>query len=292
MKSDKILIILGFHTWGLGMKKNFSIGFKLSTLFVFLATTGCAEYHRRVLGDMEARGPEFTRVLAEEYCELGTIEEDIMYDECSANYYFLKAICAKEGRYPPPTILENWDIHPDKMPELATARQRLMRAMQLGASTVAPRLAAHAQTHFDCWVEQQSEGWQKEDISSCRHEFYKAIAEVELMLKGGAHKVTPAHSVLFNNNSSHLTHEAIQIVDAVAIDAKSRHILLVGRTDKVGDVNHNKDLSKQRAAAVKKELVRRGMSPHLITIKAEGETPGPKVDTHNRRVDIIFLDSQ
>ena len=274
------------------MKKNFSIGFKLSTLLMLLATTGCAEYHRRVLESMDCRGSEFTQALAKEYCELGTIEEDIMYDECSANYYFLKAICAKEGAYPPPTMLENWDVPCDKIPELAIARQRLVRAIRFGAPAIAPHFTAHAQAHFDCWVEQQAEGWQKEDIASCRHEFYTAMAEAEIMLMGGAHKVAPAHGVLFDLNSSHLTHEAIQVIDTIALAAKSRHILLVGRTDKVGDSKHNKDLSKQRAAAVKKELIRRGIAPHLITIKAEGETPGPNVDAHNRRVDIIFLDSK
>ncbi len=274
------------------MKKNLSAGVKLSAFVALLATTGCAEYHRRVLDGMGCRGSEFTQALAKEYCELGTVEEDIMYDQGSANYYFLKAICAKEGAYPPPTMLGKWHIPCEKVPEFSIARQRLIRAIQFGAPAIAPHLTAHAQAHFDCWVEQQSEGWQKEDIAACRHEFYRTMAEVELMLMGGAHKVAPAHSVLFELNSSLLTHEAIQIVDEIALAAQSRHILLVGRTDKVGDSKHNKDLSKHRAAAVKKELIRRGIAPHLITIKAEGETPGPQVDKHNRRVDIILLKSQ
>ncbi len=273
------------------IKKNFSISLKLSALLGLLATTGCAEYHRRVLEGMEGmKGPAFTDALAEEYGVLGTTEENIMYDEASANYYFLKAIRAKEGFCVAPTLLENWDIPPEKMPELAIARQRLIRALQRGAPLVAPETTAHAQAHFDCWVEQQSEGWQKEDIAACRHEFYTAMAEVDLALMGGVHKTPPAHSVLFDINSAYLTPQAMQTVDAIAIAAKSHHVLLVGRTDEAGDAAHNKELSKNRAQAVKKELIRRGVPPHLISIKAAGETPGPKVDAHNRRVDIIFID--
>jgi len=265
--------------------------FKFSLVLGLLATTGCAEYHKRVLQGMDCRGPAFTQALAKEYCELGTIEEDIMYDQCSANYYFLKAICAKGGAYPPPAMLERWDIPADKLEEIIKARCRLVSAIRGGAPAVAPHLTARAQAHFDCWVEQQAEGWQKEDIAACRHEFYRTMAEVELMLMGGAPQVAPTQSVLFDFNSSHLTPEAIKIVDTIALAAQDRHILLVGRTDKVGDSKHNKELSKQRATAVKKELIRRGIAPHLITLKAEGETPGPAVDSHNRRVDIILLKS-
>jgi outer membrane protein OmpA-like peptidoglycan-associated protein len=58
----------------------------------------------------------------------------------------------------------------------------------------------------------------------------------------------------------------------------------------IGDEKHNEQLSKQRATMVQKELVRMGVNPHRISIKAAGEAPGPKVDAHNRRVDILFLD--
>lgn len=267
---------------------------KLSSVFVLLAATGCAEYHKRVLDHMEAKGPEFTQTLSKEYETLGYTEQMIMFDECAANYYYLKAIRAKEGCPVRPTSLDRWSIEDEKLPELQIARERLMHALESRAWEIAPEMAAHAQAYFDCWIEQQAEGWQKEDIASCRAEFYEAMAEVELMLMGGAQKTSPSHMVFFDFGSSLLDKVATNQVDDLAEIAKSSefkgHILLVGRTDQVGDAKHNKDLSKHRALMVKKELVRRGVPSHRIAIKAAGEAPGPHVDAHNRRVDVIFLE--
>lgn len=269
-------------------------GLKFGFVATLLAATGCAEYHKRVLNNTPVIGDEFTQTLAAEYEGLGKAEQEQMYDESSADYYYLKAICAKEGNYISPTTLEKWDIPEDKLPELEKARDHLVRLLNFGARSVAPEMAAHAQTHFDCWVEQQSEGWQKHDIAWCRAEFYKAISDVELKLMGGIHHVRPQSIVLFENNSSHLTQEAMDVIESVAHKAKTmkhhRRILLVGRTDKVGDLKHNKELSKHRAMAVKKALVHEGVPAHLISIKAAGETAGPEVDAHNRRVDILFLE--
>lgn len=276
------------------MKNEFlNTSLRLGAFAVLFFTVGCSEYHHRILDSMEAKGPEFTRVLSREYEELGKTEQHIMYDEASADYYFKKAIRAKEGCFVLPACPEKWDIQRDYLPELVTARARLMNAMDVGARDIAPQMTAYAQSHYDCWVEQQSEGWQKQDIARCRGEFYTAMAIVEFELMGGNLNVMPSSMVMFDLNSSHLNADAMQVIDAVAQEARNmnfqHHILLVGRTDKVGDLKHNKQLSRHRATAVKRQLIRRGVPPHLISIKAAGETPGPKVDAHNRRVDIIFL---
>ncbi len=276
------------------MKKTFlSSSLKLGAIAALVASTGCAEYHKRVLDGMDAKGSEFTTTLAKEYEELGKTEQHIMYDQCSADYYYRKAIRAKEGCSVEPACPEKWDIESDKLPPFVAARARLINAINFGAREVAPKMTAYAQAYYDCWVEQQSEGWQTEDIARCRREFYTSMAEVELMLMGGP-EVTPSSMILFDLNTSHLSVEAIHHVDAIAEIARAmnfkNHILLVGRTDKLGDLKHNKHLSKNRAIAVKKELVRRGVPSHLVSIKAAGEAPGPKVDAHNRRVDVIFLE--
>lgn len=273
--------------------KLLTISVKLGAVAALLITTGCAEYHRLVLSNTEEKGSEFTRTLAKEYGKLGEIEQNIMYDDCSANYYYLKAIKAKEGCCVGPTKLEDWRIDEEWLPELISARQHLMRALHFGAREISPKLTAHAQSHFDCWVEQVAEGWQKDDIAYCRSEFYRSMAEVELMLMGGEVVVMPASMVLFGLNSAYLNAEAMAIIEEIAHIEKTlggtQRILLIGRTDRVGDLKHNKNLSKQRARAVKKALIEKGVPSHLISIKAVGETPGPKVDAHNRRVDIIFL---
>ncbi len=277
------------------MKNNvLAMSVKLGAVVGLVAMTGCAEYHKRVLHHTEERGSEFTRVLAKEYEILGETEQAVMYDQCAAAYYFQKAIIAKKGCPVMPTTLDKWDVDPEYLPELALARERLMLALEAGAWEATPKMTAHAQAYFDCWIEQQGEGWQKEDIADCRAEFYKSMAEVELMLMGGIMGVSPSNMVFFDYGSAHLNADAMKLLDEVVAAAMApdykNHILLVGRTDRVGDAVHNKHLSKHRAIMVKKELIRRGIPPHRISIKAVGETAGPHVDVHNRRVDIIFLD--
>jgi OOP family OmpA-OmpF porin len=158
---------------------------KVGWIVALLATTGCAEYHKRMLlyNTCEA-GNEFTKALSKEYEALGRIEQEIMYDEGSADYYYCKAIRSKEGFCVGPTTLDKWDIEKDKCEELAAARLKLTQLFLMGARVRAPEATAHAQAHFDCWVEQQSEGWQVADIAWCRAEFHKAISEVESVLRG------------------------------------------------------------------------------------------------------------
>lgn len=171
--------------------KLFSRSLKFGAVATLIALTGCAEYHRRVLDDTPESGCAFTRTLAKQYETLGKIEQDVMYDEASADYYYVKAIRAKEGYPVGPTILANWDLEHDKIAELAKARARLMHALALGARDIAPEETANAQSHFDCWVEQQAEGWQKNDIAWCHSEFHKSIKAVEHKLRGGAYHIKP-----------------------------------------------------------------------------------------------------
>jgi len=269
----------------------FSRGLKFGALATLLLLSGCAEYNRRILHNTPEGGWEFTQELARQYEVLGNVELDAMYDEASAEYYFSKAIRSKEGYCVAPTRLEDRDIEEDKLPELHKAYDHLMYLLCMGARQVAPKMTAIAQSRFDCWVEQQEEGWQHNDIAWCRSEFYKALSEVELKLMGGVHKVHPKSMVLFDNNSAELTEEALKIIEDVARKDRGEHqrLLLIGRTDKAGDLKHNKELSRERAMMVKKALVQNGVPVDLISIKAEGETPGPEVEAHNRRVDIIFL---
>lgn len=270
----------------------FSRGLIFGAFAILLTMTGCAEYNKRILHHTEVGGWEFTQALAKEYEILGDTEHDVMYDESSAEWYYERAILSKEGFCVAPTRLVFWDIEEDKLPELQKAYDHLMYLLSRGARQAAPRMTARAQSHFDCWVEQQSEGWHHSDIAWCRSEYFKAISDVELKLMGGVQKVTPQSMVLFDNNSAQLSQEAMAVIEEVAKSEQAKHqrLLLIGRTDKIGDLKYNKELSRQRAMMVKKALVHEGVPVELIGIKAEGETPGPEVDAHNRRVDIIFLD--
>lgn len=267
------------------MKKNlFSTGSKIAVLgAIAIGMTGCAEWYKRSFDMTDTKGSNFTRALAEEYRMLGDTEQNIMFDDLDAELWYRKGIKAKIGCAVLPEYLNGWRLRNDRVPELAAARERLITAMERGARDVAPEMTAHAQVHFDCWVEQTEEGWQLDDIRACRHEYYKSIREVEHLL--GSHVVQgpTAHAVLFNLDDHKLNDEAQKVVDdlmtALNTYDQGRHVMLVGHTDKVGSRSHNKKLAMNRVRSVRDEMVKRGFPANRIHMKVVGE------DNHSKHHD-------
>ena len=80
--------------------------------------------------------------------------------------------------------------------------------------------------------------------------------------------------VFFGFNKANLTGEAQAVVAEAAAAAKaqgSARIVVVGHTDTVGSNAYNEALSSRRAAAVKDELSRLGVSPDTISASGRGE---------------------
>lgn len=276
-------------------KKVVSTGVKLTAAVALLMASGCAEWHKRSFDNTKCKGSKFTHALAEEYRMMGETEQMIMFDDLDADLWYRKGIKAKIGCEILPEYLDGWRIRNDKIPELADAREMLITAMEYGARNTAPEMTAHAQAHYDCWVEQSEEGWQLGDIRACRDEFYKAMHEVENMMMNNVVQGPSVHAVLFKLDKHDLDAEAHNVIDDAMKDAsmfeKGRMIELVGHTDKVGSASHNKKLAEYRAMAVKDEIVKRGFPAEMITIKIMGEHNQSKhIDEDYRRVDIKFMD--
>ena len=74
---------------------------------------------------------------------------------------------------------------------------------------------------------------------------------------------------------------------------RSEHISVVGHSDTLGDKTYNLDLSKRRALAVKKLLVKKGVDEAFIETTSHGEE-NPLIKTadnvgnpKNRRVEVV-----
>lgn len=98
--------------------------------------------------------------------------------------------------------------------------------------------------------------------------------------------------VMFDVNSSKPKKLDLDGLITKLKEDKKLNVLLVGHTDASGSDNLNLNLSIQRATAVKKYLVSKGVSAARITVKGEGETK-PLGDNEteegkakNRRVEI------
>ena len=110
-------------------------------------------------------------------------------------------------------------------------------------------------------------------------------------------KVSPDYLVFFDWNKSDITREARKIISDAAGAAgitKPIAIVVTGHTDTSGSVPYNQKLSERRAAAVKDELVLRGVNPALVTIVGKGEkellvpTAEGVREPSNRRAQIVL----
>jgi hypothetical protein len=126
--------------------------FLASQVLLALLLAGCGPtFDYEVLRRQETAGDHFSAALSREYRAFALYEVYCMYDWPDATHFGDKAMLSA----------------------------RLMTV--LGGSTRhrSPATAPHAQARFDCWVEQQGENWQIDDIARCRDGLHAALTELE-----------------------------------------------------------------------------------------------------------------
>lgn len=253
-------------------------------------------------------GGNFNQELVREYKEIALFEADEMYDWFDAENHATKGVMAANGKTPLPYDPENWAIEdPAKMAELKSARSELVGILDAGGREMAPHEAAVAQAKYDCWVEQQEEGHQPTHIAACRDTFFAALNNLKAAMepKVATTDVTQTYAevareiVYFDFDKDYITPDAQAKIDKFVVEMKKLDnitLFITGHTDTSGSNAYNKDLSARRAANVRAELDRQGMTTGNIEdleIAAEGEEK-PAVQTGdgvreqlNRRVEII-----
>jgi outer membrane protein OmpA-like peptidoglycan-associated protein len=99
----------------------------------------------------------------------------------------------------------------------------------------------------------------------------------------------------FKNGSTGFTDESAKSLPSVlaTVDArKSKEIIVVGHTDRVGTKQDNYALSRNRAQRVKEILVSKGIDPHAVAIYWHGEdaplikTRDEVAEPRNRRAEV------
>jgi len=260
----------------------------------FLA--GCASDVDRMRDAQPSGGTPFTQALTKEYHDLVVFEADEMGDWVDAHYFARKGLAAANGDVVLPEELGIWDLPPEKVNELTSARGRLMRSLDAGARESNPEGAARAQVRFDCWVEQQEENHQPDHISACRDEFLAAMEELE---GGPPVGVAPStYIVLFDFDRSNINAAAQVVIDQVLADAAATGMTVgisaTGHADRSGSEDYNMGLSLRRADAVREALIAGGIDGNAITVAGRGESE-PAVPTAdgvreqaNRRVEIVI----
>ena len=268
-----------------------------------LSLAGCG----LILDNAESLGPQgsaFDVSLYEGYLGLARSESG-EGDHLDSDVFASRAILAGTGKEIGPEAIAARDLPADKVGELSTARERLVAALGQGAGQKMPAESADAQVKFDCWMQEQEENFQPDDIAACRGGFYDALGKLESGTKMVAKPAPPPEPklgalkfvVYFDTDSAELDAAAKAVlaeVEAAAAKAEAAKVSVGGNADTVGKAAYNDTLSELRAAAVAKAMVAGGVPAGAISTAAYGEAnlakpTGDDVDAReNRRVEIVI----
>ena len=274
---------------------------KLLSRFAVLGLTGalvaaCSSIDLDSTRTMQLQGDNFQKALFKEYVELARLENDEM-DREDAIYFNNRAKIAAEGKDTGPQAIAERKIASSAMGDLTAARKALTAALAGGAGKSKPEQAAKAQAMFDCWLQEQEEGDQPEDIAACRSAFEAAMkglgGKAAAKPKGKAAK---DFVIYFDHNTAQLGEEATTVAYKVMAETMGGYkaVILTGHADTSGDKAYNRKLSEQRVDAVKQIFSEIGRDADKIVTQFYGEDePAEKTadgvkNAKNRRVTVTL----
>ena len=292
--------------------------FAITLIFSALLLSGCTTWSLEELRRTTPSGSAFQNALSQRYLDFANSEVE-QYDWWSQMHFADKGLMAAYGKDVEPEDLADWTISEHALASLEKARASLMAARTPEAMEKHPELLADAQYNFDCWVEQQQENWQDDDIAHCRDGFAvamqklagtykeepKAAAE-EAAHPEPVHMPTPlkaqdvrAYVVFFEWNQSVMSAQGMKVTGEVIDllkDESNYEVVLNGHSDTAESRDNDFDLSQRRADAVRQRLVSGGIKEDAIKVFAFGSSdphvktgPGVK-EPANRRVEIFLND--
>lgn len=238
-------------------------------------------------------GSAFSQSLHKEYVDLAKAEL-AEGDRGDASHFALKAKEAATGKSVAPDDFKIRTISGSAGKTLKGERTRLISALGGAEAKRKPAVAAKAQGMFDCWMQEQEEGWQSKDIKACRTGYEKAMALLtpKKKKKKKASSKSP-YTVYFKFDSTDLTDKSEGALYDVMQDVrkfKPKAVHVIAHTDLSGNADYNAKLAEKRAADLEKKLKDAGAKN--VTVEARGATD-PIVDTSkpnqpNRRAIIVF----
>jgi OOP family OmpA-OmpF porin len=271
-------------------------------------------------------GPEgrgFSFYLAQGYRRYAKHEDNANDFEDAAKFLHRAGAVERGERIEPEQlhlrILPVWAVD-----DLVYARQRLMRALSLGAAERLPKIAANAQVAFDCWMEQQEENTQPHDVARCRKDFEGFIVRLEYppvklpaplpaapecmplsghQVKQAAPAPAPSCSknvdLFFELDRHDITEEGRQSLQEAMAHMRSTpaaRLELRAHADRSGSDQHNEALSRRRLNSTVAALQQMGLPLERITIARHYGETRPRVPTPdgvreaaNRRVEMHVL---
>lgn len=273
----------------------------MATATVSLAACG-GNYDVMGARSLPNRGDEFHRALQTDYADLAASEKSEA-DWADTKEFLARARRAATGETFGPEAINHRDIPGHASKSISDARERLVAVLNDGVRSSMPVMAAMAQSGFDCWMQEQEEDRQPEDIAACRSTFNTALRALEAANPAPAAQTTPASPMLdqfqiyFDFDSASLNSAAQAVVTQIS-EVHDKYnpatMLVIGHTDSAGSREYNMILSQSRAETVYNALAEEGIDQSEMQVEAYGEErprtsrPDGTREQDNRRVDVIF----
>lgn len=237
----------------------------------------------------QPEGSAFNRQLYEGYLALAAAER-AEYDWADSRAFSEKALAAAADQDVAPDALYQRRLPATSRDELSAARNELTELLRKGARDKAPATAAEAQVSFDCWMQEQEENHQPDDIAACRERFQTALGQVKTAMG----RPSGAHVVYFKTGSAQLDKAQLEKLMKAAALAKGTtlKVLVNGHTDSAGSEAKNAALSEARAKVVADLLISAGLKAEQVEARSYGaarpavETAAGAAEAKNRRVEI------
>lgn len=222
-----------------------------------------------------------------------------MDDMTDAAYEANQAVAWANGETAMPQPPSERRLTPEHAAEANEVYARLVAAIEGEPGERLPVVAGAAVGDFNCWIEQQEENFQPDDIAACRDAVYAALAELEAPVELLPDAISLSSDVLFDFDELTIKPDFTAELDAAAdllLANPDVTVRIDGHTDSVGTEEYNMGLSERRAEAVATYLEEVGVSRDRMTVAWFGESqPIASNDTAegramNRRVGIDLID--
>ncbi len=223
-----------------------------------------------------------------------------MQDFGDTIFHSEKAMAVAAGQNVMPQHPSQRRLTSEHMAETTEVYQRLNAALTGEAGQRLPAVAGRAMADFDCWLEQQEENFQPDDIAACRDAVYAALAELEAPVDVDLpDRVTLSADVLFDFDRAEIKPEFTDELDAAAdllLANPDVTVRIDGHTDNVGTLEYNQGLSERRAEAVASYLEEAGVDRDRMTVagfsftQPVADNATPEGRAQNRRVEIDLID--
>lgn len=248
---------------------------------------GCVGQQLEMAREAPSGAAPFEKALYKNYVSLAAAEY-AEGDFRDSDAFADRAIAAGGGAPPGPEPVDARKIAAEHQGALKAAYRELNEALEAGSAKF-PKLAAIAQTSYDCWMQEQEEDLQPGHIAGCRADFEFALGALKAALtpppppkKAEAPKPKPEprryekYVVLFDHDSSAVSKGEEKTINKAVLSIDTHpasRVIVSGFTDRSGPAAYNLKLAERRALAVA-EILDENSSTDLagkIEIKAHGE---------------------